>query len=134
MMVPASTRIFVCTQPVDMRRSFEGLAKCTRELLEHDPASGALFLFTGRRATSLKALWWDKSGYCILYKKLARGVFRIPTAESGATSVLIDARELALILEGIELPTRKRRMKAASKEGRAKALRTIAAFDTDSGA
>jgi transposase len=134
MMLPISTRIFVCTQPVDMRRSFDGLAKCTRELLERDPASGALFLFTGRRATSLKALWWDKSGYCILYKKLTRGVFRIPAAVGGGTSVSIDARELALILEGIELPSRKKRIKTASKEGRAKALRTIAAFDTDGGA
>jgi transposase len=133
-MLPASTRIFVCTQSVDLRKSFDGLARCTRELLERDPASGALFLFTGKRGTSLKALWWDKSGYCILYKRLARGVFRIPAAASGATSVLIDARELALILEGIEPPSRKKRMKSASKEGRAKALRTIAAFDTDSGA
>ena len=52
-MLPASTRIFVCTEPVDMRRSFEGLAQCTRELLEQDPASGAIFLFTGKRGTSL---------------------------------------------------------------------------------
>jgi transposase len=133
-MLPASTRIFVCRQPVDLRKSFDGLAKCTREILERDPASGALFLFTSRRATSMKALWWDKSGYCILYKKLARGVFRIPAAVGDATSVLIDARELALVLEGIELPSRKKRMKTAPKEGRARALRTIAALDTDAGA
>jgi transposase len=133
-MLPASTRIFVCTEPVDLRKSFDGLAQCTREILECDPSSGALFLFAGKRATSLKALWWDKSGYCILYKRLARGVFRIPAAASGAKSVPVDTRELALILEGIELPTRKTRMKAATKEGRAKALRTIASFGTDSGA
>jgi len=48
-MIPTTTRIFVCTAPVDMRRSFDGLARCTRELLEQDPASGALFLFTGKR-------------------------------------------------------------------------------------
>jgi transposase len=133
-MLPSSTRIFVCTQPVDPRRSFDGLARCTRELLERDPASGALFLFTGKRGTNLKALWWDKSGYCILYKRLARGVFRIPAAASDATSVAIDARELALILEGIELPKRKKQMKNAAREGRAKALRTIASFGTDGGA
>ena len=133
-MLPASTRIFVCTEPVDLRKSFDGLAQCTREILECDPSSGALFLFAGKRATSLKALWWDKSGYCILYKRLARGVFRIPAAASGARSVLVDARELALILEGIEVPARKTRMKAASHEGRSKALRTIASLGTDSGA
>lgn len=130
-MLPSSTRIFVCTEPVDLRRSFDGLAKCTRDLLDRDPASGALFLFTGKRATSLKALWWDKSGYCILYKRLARGEFRIPAAPSGATSVAVDARELALILEGVDVPTRKTRMKAATKEGRAKALHTIATLSTD---
>jgi len=133
-MLPTSTRIFVCTQPVDMRSSFDGLARCTRELLERDPSSGALFLFTGKRATSLKALWWDKSGYCILYKRLVRGTFRIPAAASDAKSVLIDARELALILEGIELPKRKQRIKNAAREGRAKALHTIASFDNDAGA
>jgi transposase len=133
-MLPTSTRIFVCTRPVDLRKSFDGLEHCTRELLERDPASGALFLFTGKRGTSLKALWWDRSGYCILYKRLSRGVFRIPAAASDATSVAIDARELALILEGIELPKRKKQMKNATREGRAKALRTIASFGTDGGA
>jgi transposase len=130
-MLPASTRIYVCTEAVDLRKSFDGLAQCTREVIERDPASGALFLFTGKRATSLKALWWDRSGYSILYKRLARGVFRIPAAPTGAKSVAIDARELALILEGVEVPTRKKRLKAATKEGRAKALRTIAVLSTD---
>ena len=133
-MLPTSTRIFVCNEPVDLRKSFDGLAQCAREIVECDPSSGALFLFAGKHATSLKALWWDKSGYCILYKRLARGVFRIPAAASGAKSVLVDARELALILEGIELPTHKSRVKAASKEGRAKALRTIASLSNHGGA
>jgi transposase len=130
-MLPASTRIYVCTEPVDLRKSFDGLAQCTQEVIERDPASGALSLFTGKRATSLKALWWDRSGYSILYKRLTRGVFRIPAAPSGAKSVAIDARELALILEGVELPTRKKRMKAATKEGRERALRAIASLSID---
>lgn len=132
-MIPASTRIYICTQPVDMRRSFDGLVKCTRELIEQDPTTGSLFLFTGKRATTLKALWWDTTGFCILYKRLARGVFRVPAAPSGVKSVLVDARELALILQGIELPTRKQRVRSASKEGRAKALRAIATLSTDGG-
>jgi transposase len=131
MMLPTSTRIFVCTQPVDLRKSFDGLARCTRELLDRDPASGAVFLFTGKRGSSMKALWWDRSGYCILYKRLTRGLFRIPAAVSGATSVAIDAHELALILEGIELPSRKQRVKSATKEGRTRALRAISTLSTD---
>ncbi|HMJ10654.1 MAG TPA: IS66 family insertion sequence element accessory protein TnpB [Polyangiaceae bacterium] len=133
-MIPTTTRIFVCTAPVDMRRSFDGLARCTRELLEQDPASGALFLFTGKRGTSLKALWWDRTGYCILYKRLARGTFRLPAASEHTHAVLIDARELALILEGIELPTRKLKVKSAAKESRQRALHAIASMTTDGGA
>ena len=133
-MLPTSTRIFVCTQPVDMRRSFDGLAACARDVLLHDPQSGALFLFTGKRATTLKALWWDKTGYCILYKRLSRGVFRMPAAVAGATSVLIDPQELALILEGIELPSKKLKVKAAARESRRKALRAIDSMITQPGA
>jgi transposase len=129
-MLPTSTRIFVCAEPVDMRKSFDGLARCTRELLQHDPSSGALFLFAGKRGASIKALWWDKTGYCILYKRLLRGVFRMPAAVGDAKTVLIDARELALILEGIELPSRRRQMKTVAKQSREKALHTIASVVT----
>ena len=130
-MLPNSTRIFVCTEPVDLRKSFDGLARCTRELLQHDPSSGALFLFTGKRATSLKAIWWEKSGYCILYKRLSRGMFRLPAAVGGATSVVIDPRELALILEGVDLPSRRRQRKVVAAQAREKVLRLIDATATE---
>lgn len=122
-MLPASTRIFVCSQPIDMRRSFDALGQCVRDVLKQDPESGALFIFTGKRGTSLKILWWDKPGYSILYKRLSHGIFRLPAAVSGEASVAIDARELALILQGVEPPTRKQRAKALVKRARAKALR-----------
>jgi transposase len=130
-MVPTSTRIFVCTEPVDLRKSFDGLARCTRELLQQDPSSGALFLFTGKRATSLKAIWWDKSGYCILYKRLSRGVFRIPAADSGMKAVVVDPRELALILEGVDLPSRRGQRQTIAKQSREKVLRLIAPATTE---
>ena len=133
-MLPISTRIYVCTEPVDMRRSFEGLARCTREVLQHDPSSGALFIFTGKRGDSIKALWWDKTGYAILYKRLSRGVFRLPAATSGMMSMLIDARELAMILEGIELPSSRRRMKTVAKQAREKVLRALETATTESSA
>jgi transposase len=131
MMIPTSTRIFVCTQPVDMRRSFAGLADCTRQLLEQDPESGALFIFRGKRGDALKALWWDKTGYCILYKRLSRGEFRMPAAVGGAKTITIDARELALILEGIEVPSRRRQLKALAKQSREKALRVSVTATTE---
>jgi transposase len=130
-MVPTSTRIFVCTEPVDLRKSFDGLARCTRELLQQDPESGALFLFTGKRAASLKAIWWDKSGYCILYKRLSRGVFRVPAAVGGEKMVVIDPRELALILEGVDLPSRRRQRVTVARQAREKVLRLIEGATTE---
>jgi transposase len=122
-MLPTSTRIFVYAEPIDMRRSFDALGQCVRDVLKQDPESGALFIFAGKRGTSLKILWWDRPGYSILYKRLTHGVFRLPAAASGEASVTIDARELTLILQGVELPTRKQRVKALVKRARAKALR-----------
>lgn len=109
-MLPAGARIFVCTAVVDMRRAFDGLAAVARDVLGEDPQAGALFVFANRRRDRLKILWWDRGGYCLLYKRLERGTFRLPEALSGDSSkVAIDARELALILEGVTLPLRTRR-------------------------
>jgi transposase len=110
-MIPGRVSIYVATEPLDLRRSFDGLAAIVREVLRQDPLSGALFLFFNRAADRCKALWWDRSGYCLLYKRLERGTFRAPRAVTpGATSVVIDAAELAKILEGIALaPSKLRR-------------------------
>ena len=99
-MIPSSVRIFVCSQPQDMRRSFDALALATRELLGEDPQSGALFCFVGRRANRLKILWWDRNGYCVLYKRLHRAVFRLPGTDD-REKIQIDGRELATLLAGI---------------------------------
>ena len=131
-MLPTSTRIFVYAQPVDMRRSFDALSQCVRGVLQQDPECGALFIFAAKSGTSLKILWWEKSGYSILYRRLARGVFRLPEAVSGDTSVLIDARELALILQGVETETRKQRIKTLVRRAREKALRTGGSATTES--
>ena len=66
-MIPANVRIFLCTEPVDMRRSFDGLALAARERLGQDPRQGGLFAFVNRRANRLKLLWFDRNGYCLLY-------------------------------------------------------------------
>ena len=102
-MIPGRVSIYVATEPLDLRRSFDGLASVVREVLRQDPLSGALFLFFNRAADRCKA--------CLLYKRLERGAFRAPRAVApGATSVVIDAAELAKILEGIALsPSKLRR-------------------------
>ena len=110
-MIPARTAIFVATERFDLRRSFDGLAGVVKEILRQDPLSGALFMFFNKAADKMKIIWWDKSGYCVLYKRLERGTFRIPKAiEPGARSVAIEAVEMAKILEGIALPPSKRRI------------------------
>src|SRR5215831_18698615 len=100
-MLPASVRILVCTVPQDMRRSFDTLALVTRELLGEDPQNGALYVFVGKRATRVKVLWFDRNGYCLLYKRLHRALFQVPTAKDGASSVRIDAIQLAELLAGV---------------------------------
>jgi transposase len=106
--IPVRTAIFVATQPVDLRRSFDGLAALASDTLRADPQSGALFLFFGRRRDRVKVLWWDRTGFCLLYKRLERGVFRVPgPLRAGDASVSIGAAELARILEGVDLPAAK---------------------------
>ena len=101
-MLPSSVRIFVCTTPQDMRRSFDGLAQAARQLLGEDSQSGALFVFVGRRPTRVKVLWWERNGYCLLYKRLHRAIFRLPDATPGTLSVRIDGAALAALLAGVE--------------------------------
>lgn len=108
-MIPRSVRIFVCTEPLDMRRSFDGMALAARQVMGEDPRSGALFVFVNRRANRLKALWWDHNGYCLLYKRLHRAVFVSPSPTSkGRPMARIDGRELAQLLAGVPRESRRR--------------------------
>ena len=108
--LPPSVRVFVCLTPADMRRSLDGLAAMTREILKEDPLSGHLFVFFNRRRDRTKILLWDRSGLCLYYKRLEKGVFRLSTWEHPErVRVEIEAADLALILEGIELAHAKRR-------------------------
>lgn len=112
-MIPARTAIFVATERFDLRRSFDGLAGVVKEVLRQNPLSGALFMFFNKAADKMKIIWWDRTGYCVLYKRLERGTFRIPKAiEPGAQSVAIEAVEMAKILEGVALPPGKRRIRS----------------------
>lgn len=79
-----------------MRRSFDGLALAAKEHLGEDPRSGALFVFVNKRLNRLKVLWFDRNGYCLLYKRLHRARFEVPDVRT------IDARTLAAILRGVE--------------------------------
>ena len=111
-MIPASVRIFVCRDPQDMRRSFDGLALSVQQVLGEEPQSGALFCFLNKRANRLKCLWWDHNGYCLLYKRLHRARFCLPKDASGTgASLRIDAAALARLLAGVAQPQRLRRIR-----------------------
>lgn len=109
--LPPSVRIYVAITPCDMRKSFRGLTGLVRQQLQNDPLSGHVFCFVNRRRNMMKCLVADRSGMLIYYKKLARGTFQIPTSPSGDSNVQIDAGTLALILEGIDLKSVKRRLR-----------------------
>lgn len=113
-MIPSSVRIFVCTEPQDMRRSFDGLALATREILGEDPESGALFCFVNKRANRLKILWWDDNGYCLLYKRLHRALFRTPPSGGTISSVQIDGPALARLIAGVAAERKSRRRRSTS--------------------
>ena len=108
-MIPTSVRIFVCTEPQDMRRSFDGLALAAREILGVDPQSGALLCFVNKRNNRLKVLWWDRNGYCLLYKRLHRALFELPSGDSSSPALKIDGQQLATLVAGVERKRRARR-------------------------
>lgn len=104
----STTRIWLCTGPTDMRRGFDRLAEQARVMTRQDPQSGHLFLFRSRGGDRLKALYFDKDGYVLWYKRLEVGVFKLPRVDPAQSSVELRASELAMILDGIDLASVKR--------------------------
>ena len=95
------TQVWVATTPVDMRKSFDGLAEVVRSFLGHDPLSGSLFVFRNKGGHLVKVLWWDRDGLAIYYKRLERGEFRWP--KSNTTAVEITCDQLLRLLSGCEI-------------------------------
>ena len=97
-------RLFVCAQPVDMRKGMDGLASIVLSQLQQNPSGGDIFIFLGRRGTSLKALYWDGDGYWLCIKRLAEGRFLVPHVERSdgrPTTLEISEAEWHLLLDGI---------------------------------
>jgi transposase len=110
--LPPSVKVHMAVEPCDMRKQFDGLVLLVEQALRQDARSGHLFVFFNKRSTHVRVLFWDRSGFCTLSKRLERGTFRAPWAAQetdGRTHVEVEAAELALILEGIDLRGAKRR-------------------------
>src|SRR5271166_1776989 len=104
--LPSTVRIYLCSQPADMRRAFDGLAAMTQQVIGQNPLSGHLFVFVNRRRDRLKILYWDRDGYALWAKRLERGTSRFP--EPKGNSLEVTPSELAAILGGIDLNTARR--------------------------
>src|SRR2546429_9690908 len=105
---PPAVRIWLGTAPVDLRRSFDGLAEQVRQHLHNDPLSGHVFVFRNRRGDRVKLLYWDTDGYVIVYKRLEAGTFRFPAEAEGHAGVTLRAAELAMLLDGADWQNAKR--------------------------
>jgi len=102
---PEVGRILAYSEPVDLRKSIDGLVGLGKSLLEEDPLSGSLFVFVNRRGNYLKLVYWDRTGFCLFAKRLERGRFRFPAT---ARKQELSTQVFQLLLDGIELGRRHR--------------------------
>lgn len=99
-----SLKVFVALEPCDLRKGFEGLTALVAERLQEELRSGALFVFSNRRHTRLKVLYWDGSGLWLLIKRLEQGTFSWPRhVEAGVTKLRLAPEAFAMLTDGIEL-------------------------------
>lgn len=107
--LPPSVKVYISTDETDMRKSIDALSVLVQDVLKKDPFSGHLFVFCNKRGDKVKILYWDRNGFCLWYKRLERGVFRLPKVQSKVFMIM--PHELNLLLEGIDL-TDKNRLRA----------------------
>jgi transposase len=121
--LPPGIRVFVATARVDGRKGIDGLSVLVRSQFAEDPLSGSMYVFFSRRADRVRVLYWDRDGYVLVTKRLERGTYQIPwPAEQGRA--VIEAAELLLVLEGIELRGARRRERWSPRP-RVRALHTV---------
>ena len=99
-----SLKIFVAIEPCDMRKGFNGLWAAVSERLGEDPKGGSLFVFSNRRHTRIKILYWDGTGLWVLTKRLEEGTFAWPRlAEPEQTKLALRPEALAMLTDGVDL-------------------------------
>lgn len=115
-------KIFLCAQPADMRRSFDGLSGMVTTIIEQDPLCGYLFVFRNRNRDRIKILYWDRDGLAIWYKRLERGTFQFPTdllsKDARPSKAQITSEQLTLLLGGIDLRSVEHRKRYRPKKPR----------------
>ena len=116
---PASVRVYLCTSPCDMRRSFDGLHALVAGAMKLDAFAGHLFCFANRRRDRVKILYWDRDGFAVWAKRLEEGTYGIPFEEADQPRREITAQELGALLSGIDLSIAKRRKRYRHESGEA---------------
>jgi transposase len=102
--LPRAVRVYVATAPCNLRKSFDGLSNEVRAALAENPMSGHVFVFLNRRKNQVKLLVWTRGGFTIVAKRLEQGTFSFPSqVKAEVKSVELDAHELAMLLEGIDV-------------------------------
>jgi len=113
--LPASVRVYLCTSPCDMRRSFDGLHALVTGAMRLDAFAGHLFVFANRRKDRVKILYWDRDGFAVWAKRLEEGTYAMPFGEEQEHRREITAQELGALLSGIDLSVAKRRKRYRRK-------------------
>jgi len=113
--LPASVRVYLCTSPCDMRRSFDGLHALVTGAMQLDAFGGHLFVFANRRKDRVKILYWDRDGFAVWAKRLEEGTYAMPFGRDDAPGLEITAQELGALLSGIDLSVAKRRKRYQRK-------------------
>ena len=106
--LPANCQVYLCVPPVDLRKGFDGLGALIESVFAQNVFDGHLFLFVNRRRDRLKAIWWDRDGLVIFYKRLERGRYEIPSDPERSSHVTLDPTALAMLLGGVPLGTPRR--------------------------
>jgi transposase len=108
--LPPSVRLFVATQAIDGRKGVDSLMVIVRDVFKHDPLGGHLFVFFSKRCDRVRIVYWDRNGFAMWTKRLERGRFRPSFSKDGRLAAsAVEAAELALIVEGIDLQGARRR-------------------------
>jgi transposase len=105
--LPPSVRIFFAVEPVDMRKGIDGLRAHVEALMRKAPFDGHLFVFVGKRKDRVKILFWDRNGFVLYLKRLERGRFQLPVVDLKRSQVEMEATQLAMLLDGIDLNARR---------------------------
>jgi transposase len=116
--LPLPVRVYLCLEPTDMRRSFDGLCRMVRDFVGADPLSGDLFVFRSKRGDRVKLLYWVGDGLAIWYRRLEEGTFVFPklaegsglswSRAAGKKGLEIRGADLAMLLDGVDLASVKR--------------------------